>query len=74
MKNPHMTGKGAWAKVFKARRIGDSADIVAIKYTLFHSPVMGGHETACLKAQGQFRGEKDNMVAMEFHTGVTLLK
>jgi len=65
-------GAGAWAKVFRARRLGNSSHLIAIKYTLFASPLMGGNEIEVLRALGQFRGQHKNMVGMAFHNAKTL--
>jgi len=65
-------GAGAWAKVFKARRLGNASQQIAIKYTLFASPHMGGSEIDVLRALGQFRGAYKNMVGMQFHNAKTL--
>lgn len=65
-------GAGSWAKVFRARRLGNSSQLIAIKYTLFSSPFMGGHEVEVLRAVGQFRGQHKNMVGMAFHNAKTL--
>lgn len=69
-----LLGAGMWAKVYKARRIGDPSVQITIKYTLFESNIMGGYEAEALKAVGDFMGQHDNMIAMRYYDAPTMLQ